>query len=989
MWSAASLFASAALILTPLVLTAQSGNPTRAQLQDQEWGFFSQGNYAKAAEVGERLVALSESTDGSNSSKLAGELINLGAAYRELGQGARAETVLTRAIQIDTRELGPESADVARACNILGLVYRDREDFARAEPLLGRSLAIREKILPAGDPSIILSLGNLGDTYRALGRYRDAGTMLEKALDLQESKVGKDDLSLITPLNNLAALYSDEGEVDSASAAWERALAIANRSGANELETMSLYSNLGHLAIVGGRLAQAKEYLDRAMQSAERRAPGSLFLASVLGNAGLLKMRQGDAAGAAGNYAEAASIRERLQPGSSLLAESLENLAMSNWAAGHPEDALQAFIRSTAIREVEIPKVLAIGSPDQKAAYLRSQAPTLDAILTLPMTAFPDRAEAADLAIRSVLFRKGLLLDTVANETAILEDWPADDRPLADQLRRLRSEGSTLWFSQRQSNDAWMKFEINREMERQLAATLRSRNPEVRVETPVPKIAAVQSAMPAGSVLADWVVVHPTAPNGAVSPPRYFCYAIAKDGHVLVVDEGSADEIDQKVAALRRAIAAKADESQVESLARELEKRLLAPLYPLLKNNTALIVSPDGQLSLLPFAALLDDGGKYAVERWTLSYVTSGRDLIRRPAGVASRQKDVVVADPAFGARSAGDGRAAPVFGVFSDLPGALREGRAVHDVLESSTILEGGEATEEAVKSLHGPRILHLATHGFFLDNTGGVSSTQQTRGVNVAPRDSQPNYKYIDDPLLKSGIALALANSGGSAQENGILTATEVSDLDLAGTDLVVLSACDTGLGETVVGDGVYGLRRAFEIAGARTQVLSLWQVDDQATGTLMSDFYRELISGAPKAASLQRAQLSLQKGAYSHPYYWASFALSGDAGPLQGLKTAPAGPPKPVAPERTGLPQLRDQFAMLSARAAVVRNDVQNLARSQQSMNLRPNGRFTQAEALMNAYLESARTAMNEGDLARAKDDCAKAEQQVEILEKLFNH
>jgi CHAT domain-containing protein len=455
---------------------------------------------------------------------------------------------------------------------------------------------------------------------------------------------------------------------------------------------------------------------------------------------------------------------------------------------------------------------------------------------------------------------------------------------------------------------------------------------------------------------------------------------------VFVVDEGPADEIDQMVTTFRRAIARKADEAEVKALARELEKRLLEPLYPLSTDKTSLILSPDGQLSLLPFAALWD-GEKYAAQRWTLSYVTSGRDLVRPPSKVASRQADVVVADPAFG--SVGEGKSAPPVGIFSDLPGALREGQAVHGVLPSSTLLMGSEATEETIKNLHGPRILHLATHGFFL-TTDGVSATGQSRGVNLAPRDSQANYRYVDDPMLKSGIALARANTGGSSQENGILTAMEVSDMDLGGTDLVVLSACDTGVGEAVVGDGVYGLRRAFAIAGARTQVLSLWQVDDEATGMLMNAFYRDLISGTPKQVSLQRAQLSLLNGAYSHPYYWAAFALSGERGPLQAasFKSATPESPRPVVPDQTELPQVRERLAMLNARAAVVRDLFQRLERSQQTMGLRPNARFTEPEALMGTYLEAARTAVNAGDLAGAKENSAKAEQQITLLEKLFN-
>ena len=296
--------------------------------------------------------------------------------------------------------------------------------------------------------------------------------------------------------------------------------------------------------------------------------------------------------------------------------------------------------------------------------------------------------------------------------------------------------------------------------------------------------------------------------------------------------------------------------------------------------------------------------------------------------------------------------------------------------------MLVGAQATEEAVKNFHGPRILHFATHGFFV-NSDGVSSTSLSRGVNISPQRREHDYKYVDDPMLQSGIALAGANTGGSAQENGILTAMEVSDLDLDGTDLVVLSACETGVGEAVIGDGVYGLRRALAIAGARTQLLSLWKVDDEATGTLMKTFYGELAAGAPKDVSLQRAQLRLlSDGTHSHPFYWAAFALSGDRGPLQGSTS------RVLPPGREESMAVREDLAKLNVRASVIRAHLQSLKRSQQAMGLGTSAKFTQPEGLMNAYLESADKALQAGDLVTARESAGKAERQIEILEKLFN-
>jgi CHAT domain-containing protein len=144
------------------------------------------------------------------------------------------------------------------------------------------------------------------------------------------------------------------------------------------------------------------------------------------------------------------------------------------------------------------------------------------------------------------------------------------------------------------------------------------------------------------------------------------------------------------------------------------------------------------------------------------------------------------------------------------------------------------------------------------------------------------------LENPLLRSGLALAGANTWSRAgllpaeAEDGILTAEDVSGLDLLATELVVLSACETGLGEVRVGEGVFGLRRAFILAGTKSLIMSLWKVPDQQTQELMGDFYRRILSGQPRADALREAQLAM-KARYPQPYYWGAFICQGDPGPL----------------------------------------------------------------------------------------------------------
>jgi CHAT domain-containing protein len=173
----------------------------------------------------------------------------------------------------------------------------------------------------------------------------------------------------------------------------------------------------------------------------------------------------------------------------------------------------------------------------------------------------------------------------------------------------------------------------------------------------------------------------------------------------------------------------------------------------------------------------------------------------------------------------------------------------------------------------VRGPEILHLATHGFFLPDEEAQAQSSSA-GVNVR-----------ENPLLRSGLVLAGANKLLSGDEDGILTALEASGLDLQGTKLVVLSACETGVGKVTNGDGVYGLRRALVIAGAESLVMSLWQVDDEATKELMVGYYKRLAAGKSRSTALREVQIELMgRDRYRHPYYWASFVAAGDDSPIR---------------------------------------------------------------------------------------------------------
>jgi CHAT domain-containing protein len=271
-----------------------------------------------------------------------------------------------------------------------------------------------------------------------------------------------------------------------------------------------------------------------------------------------------------------------------------------------------------------------------------------------------------------------------------------------------------------------------------------------------------------------------------------------------------------------------------------------------------------------------------------------------------------VIADPDFGGRSAVEatrllkqtkappkkpaGKESPASAFsqfyFPPLPYTAQEGEALRGMLPEATLLTKRRASKAALLRAHSPELLHIATHGFFLEDLKLNSAGERNSGMSA--RDASRRLKQvskdgsrIENPLLRAGLALAGANER-KEEDNGILTALEMTGLNLWGTKLVTLSACDTGVGEVRSGDGVHGLRRALALAGAETQVMSLWPVSDRWTRELMVAYYRRLMRGEGRGPALRQAQLEMLKDAKRRsPYYWAGFILSGEWANLDGKR------------------------------------------------------------------------------------------------------
>jgi CHAT domain-containing protein/tetratricopeptide (TPR) repeat protein len=316
-------------------------------------------------------------------------------------------------------------------------------------------------------------------------------------------------------------------------------------------------------------------------------------------------------------------------------------------------------------------------------------------------------------------------------------------------------------------------------------------------------------------------------------------------------------------------------------------------LEPALADVRNLYISPDGVFTKINCATLYDPATRqYVIDRMSVMEVSNLRDLTEKIAGRTLPPHALLVGFPDYRLGALGkasdiprSSRDASLFGAvlqdgLAELPGTQKEVVAVQGVLQSNqwnveTLLRK-EALEEKIKASQNLTLLHIATHGFFLAPKNEHAKEVYTHNLRDVESNSMLRSGLLLGGAEKNLIAM-LSERANPAGDDGILTAYEVMNLNLDGVDLVVLSACETGKGDVKNGEGVYGLQRAFMLAGARHVLMSLWKVDDAATQQLMVAFYREWLGGKEKMAAFHDAQVSL-KQKFSHPYYWGGFVMMG---------------------------------------------------------------------------------------------------------------
>ncbi|WP_437542210.1 CHAT domain-containing tetratricopeptide repeat protein [Sorangium sp. So ce367] len=847
------------------------------------------------------------------------------AELEQAGRYDEAIPLARRALALRERALGPEHPGVAQSLAGLALLLQEKGDYAAAEPLYRRALVIREKALGPEHPHVAASLYSLALLLEQKADYAVAEPLYRRALDIREKAFGPEHPAVAQSLNALAGLLQTIGDYAGAEPLYHRALAIVEKAfGAEHHNVAAILNNLAVLLQAIGDHARAEPLVRRALAIREKTlGPENPDVAQSLNNLAVLLQAKGEHAAAERLYRRALAIWEKtLGPEHPAVAQSFDNLAWLHWASAAPTRALPLLQRAAAIHERVLASVVAAGSERQKHAFASMLEGHTDMTVSLHVRALSDRADAARFALAVLLQRKGRVLDAMTDLLTQLRarGRPEDQTKLAE-LTRLRGElakrtlrGPRRGEDVRHHSDAFAELQADIEvLERDLAERYKALAAERRAVT----LEAVQAALGPDAALIEIALFHPYDPHAKpgrwFGDPHYVAYVLHRTGKPLWVELGPAAPIDALVARARAALST-ADPRYAEA-ARKLDEKVMQPVRRLLGEAREVYLSPDGELNLVPFAALVDERGQFLLARYRFTYLTSGRDLLRIEVTQTEspRSSPLVLGNPAY---DEGGAPAAATSGHRSDAMGAMQfgplrwtepEARAVKQLLPDARLLLDKDATEAAVKALAGPSILHMATHGFFL---------AQAPAAPHASREARPFLTVLqpgalpplpENALLRSGLALAGANLRRSGSEDGVLTALEVAGLDLWGTKLVVLSACDTGIGALQRGEGVYGLRRALVLAGADSQIMSLWKVADEETQALMTAYYGRLSADDGRSDALREVQIAMvRKGL--HPFYWAAFIAGGSGLSLSGKEPPPvreADVPRPldngrIAPE-----------------------------------------------------------------------------------------
>jgi CHAT domain-containing protein/antitoxin component YwqK of YwqJK toxin-antitoxin module len=817
--------------------------------------YYNQGLYTKAEPLYVEAKEIRAKVLGKEHPNYATSLNNLAGLYYNQGLYAQAAPLLVEAKENRAKVLGKEHPDYANSLNNLAMLYQNQGLYAQAEPLHVEAKEITAKVLGKEHPDYATSLNNLAMLYQTQGLHTQAEPLHVEAKEITAKVLGKEHPDYATSLNNLAMLYQNQGLYAQAEPLLVEAKEIkAKVLGKEHPDYANLLNNLADLYSNQGLYAQADPlYVEAKEITAKVLGKEHPNYANYLNNLARLYQNQGFYVKAEPLFlASVQSLMKQLENQMPHLSEQEEELYYETLKRGFTN--FHSFVAeevSKTNRKQLLGELYNL-QLTSKALLLNSSAKWKQNIMNSKDQRLIEKyfAWVALKKRLTSLESKGrnAQLDSLEKETEVQEKQLSK---LAERFNKISDKKLRTWQEVRASlKQGQAAVEIIRIQKFGIKKTV--------VDSSDQRLPVYQIKGQTDTIQYLALIVTPQTQN---YPDMVFLT--------------NGNELEKQIKFYSNAVKYRAKDKNSYGLywgklGAWFKQRKIKKVY----------FSPDGVYHQINLNTLQNPvTQQYLVDEIDVQIVTNTKDLLIKPTEEFTNQYAILVGNPDFSTlrfnQKTEEVKASAVkdslqvltnrslnWGSVSPLPNTQVEinliGKALKKQNYEVEVFSGKQATEENIKSAFKPKILHIATHGFFELSKEG-------------------DEKGKSNPLTRSGLVLARKDTLLQS-ENGILTAYESTIMNLEGTELVVLSACETGLGEVMNGEGVYGLQRAFKVAGAKAILMSLWKVDDRTTQELMTLFYEIWLSGKSKQAAFKMAQMKLREK-YKVPYYWGCFVMVGE--------------------------------------------------------------------------------------------------------------
>ena len=893
----------------------------------------NRGRYVEAEKSFQQVWEWDRQTLGDKHPNTIIDLNNLAGIYKAQGLYGKAEDAYQTALRDMTEALGDKHPETISIMNNLALLLENQGLFDRAEPLFKSALRNSETILGQNHPTTLALMNNLASLYESPGSFKKSEPLYYSTIQLNETVFGKDHPNTIAGVNNLGYLYLIQQDYEKAEPLFSQVLTTWEAQlGERHQKTLKALNNLARVFRKQGKLDDADEMFSRALRL-RKEVLGEKHpdvVRSMVDISGLYISQNRNEEAETMLLETIALSEEILGDKHQYTFEALMALAELYEKTGQLEKALPTRLTAFDRRTLFFERVLWAAGENTRQSYIELHKPEQDRFLSL-LVKIKDN-EAARQALHLSLQRKGLLLKISSEINKIIQMTKSPELAAkAEALNQKRKELASLTLSG-PTTETPEEFRIKtaalEEAIYELEAALGRASLIYHAASQKVTVDKVFGNLTADDVLVDFLTYEDNglkimAVVAQLDSRKCFVWLDCKHNRIEIIPLGDLEPIKNAVTYFREAIQNEdAEEEELLETGNDIFAMIWKPLKSFIGDKKSIYIVPDSALHLLPFDAMIDENGNFMIQGNDLKLLSSSRDLVVATLPDAAGDF-MILAGPDYnlddarvkskkiaikGKRSAvSNGIRVASHGLrslsFGPLDGAELEGKTIKQVSDTFEKLEGAEkegkgiqkvaaqgsgnsiiflqkdAEERQLRTMRtAPKMIHIATHGFFLQGEERLKKRllSLNRGGIVAP--PPPG----DNPLLRAGLAFAGINSNApflgeiDTNNDGVLTAMEVLSLNLAGTQLVVLSACETGVGEIHAGEGVYGLRRSFQEAGVKSVINSLWPVSDEGTRRLMTEFYTHLFNGVPARKALKAAQLSLLKTEWNLPYYWAAFVL-----------------------------------------------------------------------------------------------------------------